>query len=197
MFTLSLILERVEDILCSTSNRDNTCQGAQTLQTCVPYVTSDEEHGEGYAETPATSGERKVGSTTIRLSARLLFFFCTDLSYNWRTAGVMWDSHFFSFAFNTKHPSLLRGNLIEVGVVTWLRGLLTTSPADHNMWGCMTVCLEWEPAALEPRRGRCSPLFWSLLFTSDFTHNTSNCHLQEFSSDTAIVGGVSEEDELI
>lgn len=95
----------------------------------------------------------------------------------------------FSFLFNTKHPLLLRGKLIEVGVVTWLCGLLTTSTANHSMWGCMTVCLEWEPAALEPCRGRCSPLFWSLFFTSDFTRNTSNCRLQKFSSDTAIVWG--------
>lgn len=59
-----------------------------------------------------------------------------------------------------------------------------------GMWGCMTVCLELEPAALESRWGWCSPLFWSLLFTPDFTHNTSYCHLQKFSSETAIVGGV-------
>ncbi|KAK0137259.1 hypothetical protein N1851_026544 [Merluccius polli] len=40
-----------------------------------------------------------------------------------------------------------------------------------------------------------SPFFFTL-YTSDFTHNTSHCHIQKFSDDTAIVGCVSEGNNL-
>ncbi|TWW77998.1 putative RNA-directed DNA polymerase from transposon BS [Takifugu flavidus] len=40
-----------------------------------------------------------------------------------------------------------------------------------------------------------SPFLFTL-YTSDFSHNSDSCHLQKFSDDTAIVGRVSEGNEL-
>ncbi|TWW71907.1 hypothetical protein D4764_16G0004040 [Takifugu flavidus] len=40
-----------------------------------------------------------------------------------------------------------------------------------------------------------SPFLFTL-YTSDFSHNSDSCHLQKFSDDTAIVGPVSEGNEL-
>ncbi|TKS65807.1 putative RNA-directed DNA polymerase from transposon BS [Collichthys lucidus] len=40
-----------------------------------------------------------------------------------------------------------------------------------------------------------SPFLFTL-YTSDFTHNTAHCHIQKFSDDTAVVGRVSEGDDL-
>lgn len=37
--------------------------------------------------------------------------------------------------------------------------------------------------------------FLYTLYTADFRHNTSSCHMQKFSDDTAIVGRVSEEND--
>ena len=40
-----------------------------------------------------------------------------------------------------------------------------------------------------------SPFLFTL-YTSDFRHNTTLCHIQKFSDDTAIVGCVSEGNDL-
>ncbi|KAK0154710.1 RNA-directed DNA polymerase from mobile element jockey [Merluccius polli] len=86
----------------------------------------------------------------------------------------------FSSAFNTIKPSLLKVKMgVEDGTWewtdTWLHGQQTISPTDHTQ-------------VLSP--------FLFTLYTSDFTHNTTHCHIQKFSDDTAIVGCVSEGNDL-
>ncbi|KAF7649195.1 hypothetical protein LDENG_00145510 [Lucifuga dentata] len=54
----------------------------------------------------------------------------------------------------------------------------------------------WWSAAQGPHGVRCSPPFCSPLYTSDFTYNTDHCHIQKFSDDTAIIGRVSDGNEL-
>ncbi|TWW80679.1 putative RNA-directed DNA polymerase from transposon BS [Takifugu flavidus] len=75
----------------------------------------------------------------------------------------------FSSAFNTIQPSLLRGKIEGAGV-------------DFCSTGA-------------PQGTVLSPFLFTL-YTSDFSHNSDSCHLQKFSEDTAIVGRVSEGNEL-
>ncbi|KAI3363854.1 hypothetical protein L3Q82_001454 [Scortum barcoo] len=56
----------------------------------------------------------------------------------------------------------------------------------------------WWSAAQVPPREQSSHLSSSpCMYTSDFTYSTDSCHLQKFSDDTAIVGCVSEGNDLV
>ena len=61
-----------------------------------------------------------------------------------------------------------------------------------NGWRRMVLCI-LKATNLSISNPEALSLF--TLFTSDFTHNTNNCHLQKFSDDTAIVGCISEGNE--
>ncbi|KAF7640964.1 hypothetical protein LDENG_00002760 [Lucifuga dentata] len=92
----------------------------------------------------------------------------------------------FSSAFNTIQPSLLRGKLEGAGVdchlTAWTIDYLTNRPQCVRLHNCVSdaVCSMGAP------QGK----------TSDFTHNTDHCHIQKFSDDTAIIGHVSDGNEL-
>ncbi|XP_051234915.1 uncharacterized protein LOC127351425 [Dicentrarchus labrax] len=62
---------------------------------------------------------------------------------------------------------------------------------------CMVPCYTWRTTGLRtgPPRGTVLSPFLFTLYTSDFTHNSTLCHIQKFSDDTAIVGCVSEGNE--
>ncbi|TWW67285.1 hypothetical protein D4764_02G0003260 [Takifugu flavidus] len=87
----------------------------------------------------------------------------------------------FSSAFNTIQPSLLRGKMegarVDYHLAAWTTDYLTNR-------------LQYV------RLRDCESLFLFTLYTSDFSHNSDSCHLQKFSNDTAIVGRVSEGNEL-
>ena len=103
----------------------------------------------------------------------------------------------FSSAFNTIQPTLLRGKMKSAGVddqlTAWTINYLTDRPQYVRLRNCVSEGVVCSTGA--PQGTVLSPFLFSL-YTSDFTHNTSSCHLQKFSDDSAIVGCVSEGNEL-
>ena len=103
----------------------------------------------------------------------------------------------FSSAFNTVQPSLLRGKLEGAGVdpslTAWTIDYLTNRPQYVRLHSCVSDVVVCSTGA--PQGTVLSPFLFSL-YTSDFRHNTDSCHLQKFSDDTAIVGCVSEGNDL-
>ena len=102
----------------------------------------------------------------------------------------------FSSAFNTIHPSLLRGKLEGAGVdchlAAWTTNYLTNRPQYVRLHDCVSDVVICSTGA--PQGTVLSPFLFTL-YTSNFRYNTDTCHLQKFSDDTAIVGCVSEGDE--
>ncbi|KAF7644467.1 hypothetical protein LDENG_00221510 [Lucifuga dentata] len=106
----------------------------------------------------------------------------------------------FSSAFNTIQPSLLRGKLEGAGVdchlTAWTIDYFTNRPQYVRLHNCVSdvvVCSMGESTI--PQGTVLSPFLFSL-YTSDFTYNTDHCHTQKFSDDTAIIGHVSDGNEL-
>ena len=103
----------------------------------------------------------------------------------------------FSSAFNTIRPALLRRKMEDAGVgeqlAAWTTDYLTNRPQYVRLRDCRSEVAICSTGA--PQGTVLSPFLFSL-YTSDFTYNTSNCHLQKFSDDSAIVGCVSEGDEM-
>ncbi|TWW77898.1 cGMP-dependent protein kinase 2 [Takifugu flavidus] len=110
----------------------------------------------------------------------------------------------FSSAFNTIQPSLLRGKMEGAGVnchlAAWTTDYLTNRlqyvtvpPRTHSRGDCESEVVVCSTGA--PQGTVLSPFLFTL-YTSDFSHNSDSCHLQKFSNDTAIVGRVSEGNEL-
>ncbi len=98
-----------------------------------------------------------------------------------------------SSAFNTIRPSLLEGKLLRAGVdchlATWIINYLSDRPLYVRLQNCVSdivVCSTGAP------QGPVLAPFLFTLYTSDFRYNTTSCHLQNFSDDTAVVGCVSE-----
>ena len=52
------------------------------------------------------------------------------------------------------------------------------------------------PALWSVVRGTVLAPFLFTLYTADFSHHTTNCHLQKFSDDSAIVGLITDGDEV-
>ncbi|XP_077475191.1 battenin isoform X3 [Stigmatopora argus] len=102
-----------------------------------------------------------------------------------------------SSAFNTIQPVLLRGKLEEAGVrnhlAAWIIDFLTDRPQYVRLQDCTSDVVACSTGA--PQGTVLSPLLFSL-YTSDFKHNTDTCHLQKFSDDTAIVGRVTDGNDL-
>ena len=103
----------------------------------------------------------------------------------------------FSSAFNTIRPALLREKLEKAGVdgqlAAWTTDYLTNRPQYVRLRNCVSEVVVSSTGA--PQGTVLSPFLFTL-YTSDFTHNTNSCHLQKFSDDSAIVGCVSEGNEL-
>ncbi len=103
----------------------------------------------------------------------------------------------FSSAFNTIQPSLLRVKMEGAGVdqhlAAWTTDYLTNRPQYVRLQHCVSDVVLCSTGA--PQGTVLSPFLFTL-YTSDFKHNTTHCHIQKFSDDTAIVGCVSEGNEL-
>ena len=98
----------------------------------------------------------------------------------------------FSSAFNTIHPSLLRGKLEGAGVdyhlAAWTTDYLTNRPQYMRLCDCVSDVVVSSMGA--PQRTVLSPFLFTL-YTSDFSYNTDSCHHR-----TAIVARVTEGNDL-
>lgn len=103
----------------------------------------------------------------------------------------------FSSAFNTIQPALLRVKLEGAGVdhhlAAWTVDYLTNRPQFVRLRDCVSDVVICNTGA--PQGTVLSPFLFTL-YTSDFCHNSSDCFIQKFSDDTAIVGCVSEGNDL-
>jgi len=102
----------------------------------------------------------------------------------------------FSSAFNTIQPALLRDKLENTGVdyhlAYWILDDLTERPQYVRTRDCVSdvaVCSTRAP------QGTVLAPFLFTLFTTDFSYNTTTCHLQKFSDGSAIVGLISNGDD--
>ena len=125
-----------------------------------------------------------VEDAIIHLLQRLL----SDLEEVRSTVRVMF--FYFSRAFNTIQPALLRENLVGARVdeqlTAWTIGYLTNRPQYVRLLDCVSevaVCSTGVPQGTV-----FSPFLFSL-DTSDFRYNLDHRHMQKFS---AIIGCVSD-----
>ena len=132
-----------------------------------------------------------VDDTVIYLLHRSL----SHLENTGSTVRVMFFD--FSSAFNTIHPSLLRGKLEGAGVdchlAAWTTDYLTNRLQYVRLHNCVSdvvVCSMGAP------QGTVLSLFLFTLYTSDVSHNTDICPLHKFSDDTAIIARVTEGNDL-
>ncbi|TWW55969.1 hypothetical protein D4764_09G0010190 [Takifugu flavidus] len=102
---------------------------------------------------------------------------------------------FFS-AFNTIQPRLLGEKLQVAGVdhhlTTWILDYLTQRPQFVRVKGTESdrlLCNTGVP------QGTVLAPFLFTLYTTDFSHSTSSCHLQKFSDDSAAVGLITDGDD--
>ena len=82
---------------------------------------------------------------------------------------------------------------VDEQLTAWTIDYLTDRPQYVRLRNCVSEGVVCSTGA--PQGTVLSPFLFSL-YTSDFTYNTSSCHLQKFSDDSAIVGCVSEGNEL-
>ncbi|TWW54042.1 hypothetical protein D4764_0214270, partial [Takifugu flavidus] len=76
------------------------------------------------------------------------------------------------------------------------RSRLSPGCLDHRLPHQQTTVSEVVVCSTGALQGTVLSPFLFTLYTSDFSHNSDSCHLQKFSDDTAIVGRVSEGNEL-
>lgn len=92
---------------------------------------------------------------------------------------------------------MLRVKMEGVGVdqhlAAWTTDYLTNRPQYVRLHHCVFDVVLCSTGA--PQDTVLSP-FLFILYTSDFTHNSTHCHIQKFSDDTAIVGCVFEGNKL-
>uniref|UniRef100_A0A669DTM0 Reverse transcriptase domain-containing protein n=1 Tax=Oreochromis niloticus TaxID=8128 RepID=A0A669DTM0_ORENI len=114
------------------------------------------------------------------------------------TAGSTVRIMFFDFssAFNTILPSVLKDKLENSGVdhhlTTWILDYLTDRPQYVRTQGCVSdrvVCSTGAP------QGTVLAPFLFTIYTADFSHNSTQCFLQKFSDDSAIVGLITDGDD--
>lgn len=102
----------------------------------------------------------------------------------------------FSSAFNTIQPTLLRDKMMYMGVdhhlCSWILDYLTDRLQYVRIRDCesdMVVCNIGVP------QGTVLAPFLFTIYTADFKFNSSTCHLQKFSDNSAIVGLISDDDD--
>uniref|UniRef100_A0A669BD36 Reverse transcriptase domain-containing protein n=1 Tax=Oreochromis niloticus TaxID=8128 RepID=A0A669BD36_ORENI len=114
------------------------------------------------------------------------------------TAGSTVRIMFFDFssAFNTILPLVLKDKLENSGVdhllTTWILDYLTDRPQCVRTQGCVSdrvVCSTGAP------QGTVLAPFLFTIYTADFSHNSTQCFLQKFSDDFAIVGFITDGDD--
>ena len=103
----------------------------------------------------------------------------------------------FSSAFNTIQPALLGVKLQQAGVdhhlTGWILDYLTDRPQYVRTRGSVSntvVCSTGAP------QGMVLAPFLFTLYTADFSYNTPTCHLHKFSDDSAIVGLITDGDDM-
>ncbi|KAK0154709.1 RNA-directed DNA polymerase from mobile element jockey [Merluccius polli] len=82
---------------------------------------------------------------------------------------------------------------VDRHLAAWTTDYLTNRPQFVSLHNCVSDVVLCSTGA--PQGTVLSPFLFTL-YTSDFTHNTTHCHIQKFSDDTAVVGCVSEGNEL-
>ncbi|KAF7644795.1 hypothetical protein LDENG_00215730, partial [Lucifuga dentata] len=87
----------------------------------------------------------------------------------------------------------LQGVGVDCHLTAWTIHYLTNRPQYVRLHNCVSDVVVCSMGA--PQGTVLSPFLFTL-FTSDFTHNTDHCHIQKFSDDTAIIGRVSDGNEL-
>nr|XP_054594642.1 RNA-directed DNA polymerase from mobile element jockey isoform X1 [Nothobranchius furzeri] len=102
----------------------------------------------------------------------------------------------FSSDFNTILPSVLKDKLVNAGVdhhfATWILDYLSDRPQYVRAQGCVSdsvVCSTGVP------QGTVLAPFLFTIYTADFSYNTTQCFLQMFSDDSAIVGLIRDGDD--
>ncbi|CAL9691782.1 unnamed protein product [Knipowitschia caucasica] len=78
-------------------------------------------------------------------------------------------------------------------LTAWTINYLSDRPQHVRLRSCESEVVVCSTGA--PQGTVLSPFLFTI-YTSDFTHDTHSCHLQKFSDDSAIVGCVSEGNEL-
>uniref|UniRef100_A0AAV2IZ04 Reverse transcriptase domain-containing protein n=1 Tax=Knipowitschia caucasica TaxID=637954 RepID=A0AAV2IZ04_KNICA len=103
----------------------------------------------------------------------------------------------FSSAFNTIRPALLQGKMKDAGVdsslTAWTINYLSDRPQYVRLRSCESEVVVCSTGA--PQGTVLSPFLFTI-YTSDLTYDTHSCHLEKFSDDSALVGCVSEGNEL-
>lgn len=87
----------------------------------------------------------------------------------------------------------MEGVGVDQHLAAWTTDYLTDRPQYVRLRNCVSDVVFCSTGA--PQGTVLSPFLFTL-YTSDFKHNTPHCHIQKFSDDTAIVGCVSEGNDL-
>ncbi|TWW74400.1 RNA-directed DNA polymerase from mobile element jockey [Takifugu flavidus] len=102
----------------------------------------------------------------------------------------------FSSTFNTIQPTLLGDKLQVAGgdqhLTTWILDYLTQRPQFVRVKGSESDRLLCSTGV--PQGTVLSPFLFTL-YTADFSHSTSSCHLQKFSDDSAAVSLITDGDD--
>ncbi|KAI3374145.1 hypothetical protein L3Q82_006004 [Scortum barcoo] len=106
--------------------------------------------------------------------------------------------HLRPLCFQHDPPLTAQGEAGESGasdqLAAWVTNYLTDRPQFVRLQDCVSDVVVCSTGA--PQGTVLSPFLFTL-YTSDFTYSTDSCHLQKFSDDTAIVGCVSEGNDLV
>ena len=126
----------------------------------------------------------------IRVDDAVIYLLQRSLSHLEKAGGSVRIMFFdFSSAFNTIQPPLLGDKLQLSGVdhhlTSWIQDYLTNRPQYVRTRECQSDNIISSTGA--PQETVLAPYL--------FTHNTSTCHLQKFSDDSAIAGLISNEDD--
>ena len=82
---------------------------------------------------------------------------------------------------------------VDSNLTAWTIDCLSDRPQYVRLRSCESEVVVCSTGA--PQGTVLSPFLFTI-YTSDFTYDTHSCHLQKFSDDSAIVGCVSEGNEL-
>jgi len=138
-----------ENLLCGSSTKDCTCQGAKLFGPLA--FSSNEDHEKDYTQSSLILGELTAGPSAVHTSLRHLGRWCSHLS---NLSFSTWEPEiFFSLVLSTHRPSLLRVKIEEAGGDCCL-----------NAWTAeYLTCINW---ALYVRLPHClsDRKFWSTGF---------------------------------
>ncbi|TWW56179.1 RNA-directed DNA polymerase from mobile element jockey [Takifugu flavidus] len=134
---------------------------------------------------------------SIGVDSAVIYLLHTSLAHLEKAGSTVRIMFFdFSSAFSTIQPRLLGDKLQVAGVNhhlrTWILDYLTQRPQFVRVKGSESdrlLCSTGVP------QGTVLAPFLFTLYTTDFSHSTSSCHLQKFSDDSAAVGLIADGDD--